>query len=644
MNPHLLIRRARGMLFYSRFLMELTAWERALKALDETVEITLIMMSVISSPNIGKKNEIKDGLKWNHTVRLQVLAYYNMSICHEQLEDYQKMVECAKDSFWLATNFLNEEEELTHKLKKYKTDFCEGKYSGILKEISEIERVIFSIFDKKFQQDFLYSSEEEEQESDEEKLDFVREIHEKLDQNIKYDDLFLKSQPKLTQERNEEWKASLTKLQGSHNFQNRETPSKKEKHSTKSMLAEREDIDDFGAGIKGSGKLSSLRSTMAGDHSASNRPGSSQRQSLFTDRRTASFGDIYKEGYMPIGLTTPNYFKNISQIIHESQNEKANLRKSNSNFLKTKYAGQSKKHSIGGGSSTAQRKERIEELIDMNDKGKRENRLPGDIDKYFKHQIAESILKKYESKNLEEVKGDVLFQFKQEEFDKKEFKAGKKRLYLRERENFSSDLAMNEFKRAQIKSEIQWNLTKMNIEEGNKALQHDIHHFVTVDYDEENKGNKKRTWLDVILAHPEVFKVKNVLALKQKKRQVELTTNQSTERNQSSQNEKKQLEASLRSVDIKTKPKTHVKDKIQLAMEELERNIEFADKNFTKMTKGRMTARSGSEPSLSQKFNSLSKSTKHFAIKSKRFDRLELTQLIDLSKRMQKNSKTNVYD
>jgi hypothetical protein len=157
----------------------------------------------------------------------------------------------------------------------------------------------------------------------------------------------------------------------------------------------------------------------------------------------------------------------------------------------------------------------------------------------------------------------VLFQFKQEEFDKKEFNAGKKRLYLRRRENFSSDLPLNEFLRAQNKAEIQWNLTKRNIEQGNKAIQHDHHHYVTFDNDDE--AGKKRTWADIIFSHSDIFKVKNLMALKQKKRMIELAIQSAGILPLSPEKEKDQ-ENTFKKAEAKSKQKTHVKDVLQVIL------------------------------------------------------------------------------
>jgi hypothetical protein len=88
----------------------------------------------------------------------------------------------------------------------------------------------------------------------------------------------------------------------------------------------------------------------------------------------------------------------MSQIMSESKTEKANLRRSNSSFLKTKYAGQKKRNSLG---PEPLKMDDFKPLIEE-ERVKKSTKMPGDIDKYFKSQIADIILKKYESKNLEE--------------------------------------------------------------------------------------------------------------------------------------------------------------------------------------------------------------------------------------------------
>lgn len=128
---------------------------------------------------------------WITTLRMISLALINMALCFEELSEFSKAVEASRAAEWIILSFIPTSDELSKSTRRIK-EILATKYSPVMKELSEIERIIFGLFKEKFNQEILKESDSESEEESE-------NAKELLDKNARgfYSELLMRTQPVL---------------------------------------------------------------------------------------------------------------------------------------------------------------------------------------------------------------------------------------------------------------------------------------------------------------------------------------------------------------------------------------------------------------------------------------------------------------
>lgn len=78
------------------------------------------------------------------------MAFVNLAVCYEEIEDIPRAMEASKNAEWLLTTFSSGSDEISKNIWRF-WESMSMKYSATLKETAEIERILFSIFKNQMQ-------------------------------------------------------------------------------------------------------------------------------------------------------------------------------------------------------------------------------------------------------------------------------------------------------------------------------------------------------------------------------------------------------------------------------------------------------------------------------------------------------------